>query len=474
MIKVKLPATLLGASWLRPGRFRAAHPRWWSVVTFLVLLLVFFMVGWRQIDPDFGWHLRSGIYIRAHGIPAHDIFTYTAHQFPWIDHEWGNDVILSLIYGWGGYAAAALLYGVIWAGALLLAGRRARLGILLVAALAVLPYAGIRPVAWTVLFLAVTFRVAASPRRWLVWLLPLLFIVWANVHAGFIIGLAVLLYLAVYERRPRLFGVFVLSALATLLNAYGPRLYEEVGRTLFDPTLHSQINEWTPFSLPTASVPFIVAWASGMFLFGARTVRSWLRPSVLLLIGSLSATRNVPLFVGGALAEVDRWFTRLLGAVPATLTAAGKRWARGLLIISALGLLYAAYVGLWPLVPGREADYPVAAVTYLRAHGCEGGQLFNDYDFGGYLIWQLPGRPVYVDGRMPSWKDPQGQKYMTRYYDLLANPQLSHREFARYDIRCSLLQKGPDNQGLIRLLQRDGWQTTVQRPGYVLQIAPRT
>ena len=80
----------------------------------ILVFIGFFLIAWVRIDPDFGWHLQAGNYIRAHGIPSHDIFTYTARNFHWIDHEWGNDVIVSLLYGVGGYNLLAVVFAGLW------------------------------------------------------------------------------------------------------------------------------------------------------------------------------------------------------------------------------------------------------------------------------------------------------------------------------------------------------------------------
>jgi len=451
----------------------AAHPQLVFILSTTALFVLFDLVSLRNLDMDFGWHLQSGDYIRAHGIPAHDIFTYSARQFPWIDHEWGNDVIVSWLYGVGGYPLLAALYALLWSAGLVIAGVRARFGVLLLAAFAMFPYAGIRPVAWTVLFLAITLRLLHSKKRWIVWLLPLLFIPWANLHAGFVSALAIIAYIGWYERRPKLFGVFALSALATLINAYGPRLYVEIARTLFDPTLHSQVGEWHSFTFRLSALLFIAMWGAGGVLMEKRALKPWLRPSIPLLLAAMSATRNVPLFVVAAVQESSRYIdgilarVRLSGPVPNL-----GRIKAGAAIIAFGVLLLLAWQTFWPLNANRLATYPQAAVAYLRANGCEDGNIFNDYNYGGYLIWKLPQQPVYIDGRMPSWKSPDGQKYMTRYYDLLSHPAQYRVLFARYNIRCALFQHTQLNAGLIARLLRDQWRPVINNKTYILLLAP--
>jgi hypothetical protein len=63
-------------------------------------------------------------------------------------------------------------------------------------------------------------------------------------------------------------------------------------------------------------------------------------------------------------------------------------------------------ISLAMLMPGKIAlanlvakDYPVAAIQYLRQHPQPTG-MFNEYSYGGYLIWQLgPQQKVFIDGR---------------------------------------------------------------------------
>jgi hypothetical protein len=450
-----------------------AHPRLALTLSVAALFALFDLFSLRTLDMDFGWHLQAGNYIRAHGIPTHDIFTYSARQFSWIDHEWGNDVVVSWLYSLGGYPLLAALYAALWSGGLVIAGARARFGVLLLAAFAMFPYAGIRPVAWTVLFLAVTLRLLHSKKRWVVWLLPLLFVPWANLHAGFVSALALIVYIGWYERRPALFGVFALSTLATFINAYGPRLYVEIARTLFDPKLHSQVGEWHSFVFQFSALLFIAIWGAGGVLMEKRTLKIWLRPSIPLLLAAMSATRNTPLFIVAAVQESSRYIDGIAARVRASKPVPGLGLIKVGAAVVAFGvLLLLAWQTFWPLNANRLAVYPQAAVTYLRANGCEGGNMFNDYNYGGYLIWKLPQQPVYIDGRMPSWKAPDGQKYMTKYYNLLGHPAEYRALFARYDIHCTLLQHGPLNISLIARLLRDQWRPIINNKTYILLLAP--
>jgi hypothetical protein len=451
------------------------HPNVILASKFLILAAVFSFVSWRKLDPDFGWHLAAGNYIRAHGIPAHDLFTYTAPNFPWIDHEWGNDVFTSILYSIGSYGLAAIFYGILWAAALVISAPKARLSVLLLAALALILYVGVRPEAWTVLFLAITIRILEGKREQLTWLLPILFIFWANLHAGFIVGLAMIIFVGIVKRKPKLFIVALLSALATIINAYGFRLYSEVFRTLFDSSLHSQVDEWAPFRFNAAGMLFIVLWAVGFMLFDRKKLRAWLRPSTPLLLSAISATRNVPLFVTNATSELDSYVTRFRKEIRIevkNIPLASRFFVALEILIAVFVVIFCIFRTLNPLKVSADSQYPAEAVAYLKAHGCKGGNIFNDYQFGGYLIWKLPGQKVYIDGRMPSWKNSSGEKYVSKYISLFNRPDSYKNEFATYSVRCSLLQNGKFEYNLISQLNRDGWRTAIATKYYVLQISP--
>lgn len=77
----------------------------------------------------------------------------------------------------------------------------------------------------------------------------------------------------------------------------------------------------------------------------------------------------------------------------------------------------------------RGAGYPSQAVDYINEHGCGGGNIFNFYDYGGYLVWKLPAYKVYIDGRMPVWRDENGHRYMDDYWQMITDKELAKRQF---------------------------------------------
>ena len=163
------------------------------MLKWLIVFGIIFTILSNRLDFDFGWHLASGDYTRTQGVSRLDLYTYTASNFEWVNHEIVNDIVLSLLYSLGGYGLLTFFYSLIWLSALMISAFRARLGILLIALLAIGTYLGIRPAAWTALGLAGLLWLINHGSRRLKLAIPILFLVWANLHGGFIIGLVVLL-----------------------------------------------------------------------------------------------------------------------------------------------------------------------------------------------------------------------------------------------------------------------------------------
>ena len=446
------------------------HPVFTFFVKFLPIYGLFLFIAWNQLDPDFGWHLQAGNHIREFGIPAHDIFTYTARNFRWIDHEWGNNVIASFIYQIGKFWLLAMVFAFLWTLSLFINGSKAWFGVLLIAAVAMTPYAGVRAVTWTVLLLAVLIRLAHSRSRYIHWLIPVLFVVWANLHAGFVIGFVYIVYLAIKERKLFWGLILALAILASFCNPYGPRLYVEIWRTLSDTSLHYEIREWATFHIPLATIPYVMLFGVGYAYCVLHTKRHFWKffPfSTVLLAAGLSATRNFPLFTSGSIQDTKKYLDAIRQRMPSQFDSP-RKWVLSFIILAFVG---GTIYGLRPFLPTNKQSYPIQAVAYLSAHPCA-GNLFNAYDYGGYLIWKLPSEPVYIDGRMPSWRNSNGVKYLATYDNIISKQRVQQAQFDKYNIRCAVVMNNFGFTKLIQDLKHNHWRQVVQANQSVLLIAP--
>ena len=388
-------------------------------------LLHFFTIN--EADNDLWGHVLFGRDILAAGaIPRVDTYSYTAAGRPWVDHEWLAQVAMASAYAHAG--SAGLLWLKLAAAVatcvLLLAMIRRRtavpeiwggLGMLTIAVLA--RGFAIRPQIFTYCGVALTLWLIDRSQRQrplALWAFPAVFLVWANVHGGFALGLAILgLFVAAECLRTRALAVqplLVLSAstAVTALNPYGMTLLAYIWSELSRP---HPITEWQPVAV--ADVSHLVFFAmAGLFVVTLPFFRGWRthgwQPVLALITGvlALRSQRHTPVFalcavtpLAAQLDEALRWFTR---RSTFTLSAVSRR----VIAVALVGVvtLQLALTGLrwqrdgWQIVfdPG---EYPVAAVRALRRAGVH-ANLVVPLDWGESVLWHLtPNVKVSLDGR---------------------------------------------------------------------------
>ena len=238
-----------------------------SDVVFIAMLavLVFTPLSVRLLgDAGIGWHIRTGQLILAtHSIPRVDVFSATMQRKPWFAWEWLYDLLVGWLQRAAGLKAvvwfAAALIAAIFAWTLRLLARRGTdvfvaLVLVLLAASASMIHFFARPHVVSWLFVLLWFWVLDSLERFggrLVWMLPLLMLVWVNMHGGFLVAFVLLAiywisaawqwltlgenklddFLAKLRARHRILtlsAVAALSLAATLINPYGWKLHVHV------------------------------------------------------------------------------------------------------------------------------------------------------------------------------------------------------------------------------------------------------
>ena len=172
------------------------------VVLGIILYAAFLAKGpW---DPDYYWHVTTGELIANGQFPRTDPFSFTWFGMPWTLHEWLSELLIFRLVDSIGYMGAVYVFGFIPGIAMgILAFSLHRLGLRTAAVLAatslsallVIPYATLRPQAlsWIMFAILVGGLVHLRPdrARWLL-ALPPLFLVWANLHGLWVVGLVVL------------------------------------------------------------------------------------------------------------------------------------------------------------------------------------------------------------------------------------------------------------------------------------------
>ena len=394
-------------------------------ILWLARRFVWVFLGWTALlagaDADLWGHVRFGLdFLHSWRLPSVDPYSY-AQDLPWINHEWLSEAIMGAAYSAGGptglvlvKAAAVMLAYVLVIGAYAsgppLVGEAATL-FLMWAALPVTM--SVRPHIWTFLLVAAVARLTRAGSWRSAMLVPLLFVLWVNLHGGWIVGAALVgLWCAgeVWERRrldARIVGVAAARVLATLVNPYGWGLWRFIGETVR--LSREDIAEW--HSLWTAPLSAQLFWLATVVLVGYCAVRKAGRPrwDVLVTLGGLAfasyrVRRLGPMFmeasvillapaIGAHLARLSR---RLEPKPLPTLV--GVRLVNGVLIAAfAVIVIFAARTHLVciPPVP-PEPDGRVAA---LGEHAVQ-GRVAVPFNWGEYAIWHFsPRLKVSIDGR---------------------------------------------------------------------------
>lgn len=441
------------------------------VVTFVAI----FAIGAQlRIDTDVWWHLRAGARTLSDGFIRQDSFSFTKAGEPWIDHSWGAEVISYLFWSVGGYGALELLtaafalVGGVLVYRMCSGGTYLRCVAVGAASITASVFWAPRPQMFSYALTAVVLYVLFLVRHRgvdILWLLPLIMLVWANLHGGFAIGLiliAVTLGGELLERvlplderghlETRTVGslalVGAISLGAVCLNPYGPRLLSVPLQTAGG-TFARLIEEWAPPEIHRASFWPFAAMVAILFLsVGASPRRlGWsdglLCTTVTLL--AFSAGRNISTFA----VVVTPVITYHLAAVFAERGIALRPLRRASSPLVALNVAIIVFIVGFAAhrvsVSFRDATFtasqrqtlPVEAVAYLREHGVR-GNLFNSYDWGGYLIHELPEVPVFVDGR----SDLYGSDFLYDPYLFIAGggPRFQDR-LDRYKIETVLIHR---------------------------------
>lgn len=476
------------------GRSRSAAGAWPVSLPLLMALAAYaYLIFNGQLllrDGDTYWHVAAGQWIlQHHAVPATDPFSYTMPGAAWTAHEWLAEVVFALAHDAGGWtlvvAAAALAFAAavgVLTRALL--ERLEPIYAFLFGALAIFMSAGhalARPhllamplmVTWAVgLTRAADERRAPSP-----WLLPVM-VLWANLHAGFMLGLGLAgafafeAVLAAFPDRRRMasaalpWTAFVLLAiLSALLTPQGLRGFQYLWLVLAHSTYALDfIGEWQSPNFHVFQ-PLALWLLGGLALVmyqGLRLPPVRLALLLGLLYGSLKYARNIellgmlaPLVIAAPLAA--QWRERRANARQvASADEFFLKLARPA-GPAALALAAAAFVAapLWlarahPIEP-PAGTAPTDAVRAARQAGVR-GPVLNEYDWGGYLIHS--GIPVFIDGRGEMY----GDEFLKAYVQALqlARPDALEQLLRRYRVAWTLLRPGTPAVALLDRLP--GWR----------------
>jgi hypothetical protein len=398
-----------------------------------VAMLAVFQFSENTADPDLWGHIIFGRQIMHSGsIPRTEIYSWTAKEHPWINHEWLAEIALAAaheVMGGSGILLLKMAVGLLTfalclrmgAKGLEWPGKFVPWGFGAVAVVEISYGFAARPQIFTALALAVELwllrKVYDQHGRWAI-ALPFLFVVWINTHGGalagyLLLGLATLVTTAQLRFKNILFWWLALigATAALFCNPWGIGLIRWlIGSALW---FRPEIEEWNPTPLGWDHAAFFSLIVLGIFAWAStRRQRAWWEVAAFgafAILGWRSA-RHAPLFALVALAVTPPHLADALARFQETF--AGLRMAANnavnQTIVALLCWLAAIGAGLSTFTLHKEhpltmevprAKYPVGAVDFLWKNNLK-GRLLVFFDWGEMAIFELPGCPPSIDGRL--------------------------------------------------------------------------
>ena len=451
-----------------------------KVIVFLLLLLMIFSISFTPLrtDNDVWWHLKTGKVIveNNYKLPENDIFAYTSENIEWHNHEWLSEVIFYLVYsfgetrGFGGIRTLILfktliliLTGLVLFYLVLMRTKNFSVAIFatILAALLMKRTIYVRPPIFTYLFLSISLLILynVKERRWRqknLIIFPFLFILWANIHGGFLTGLVLIgafwfesfvnfvrgrfFKVLEHSEEKNLFAPLSLtlffSFLGSLITPYGITLYFLTARVMGDTRLVRSIGE-------LLSPDFFFTWAfEGAIIFlivGFSIIKKTIisLAEILLFIfffhQAIQHVRHIPLFGIISIGVFGALLNEILNEI--NFSSRFKNAGNYLLLIFSVILIFFSVfhkregesfiernLHLFSDEESYVNNYPVEVADFILSNPFE-GKMFNQINYAGYLIWRMSPEKhkIFTDSRF----DIFGSKFIWDMMDIEAGVDYS-------------------------------------------------
>jgi hypothetical protein len=460
-------------------------PRLVTLITFGAL---FAMAVRTPVDTDMYWHLRTGQFIlQTRSVPMSDPFSWTALGTPWVDVHWLSQVILFGAYALLGTPGLALLVAALVVLAFVFVWKQMEGSPLLRAFIVVLAAAAAGAV-WTPRSQMATFVLTALVGylvylyKWKqldrLWVIPIVFVLWVNLHGGYISGFMLLGAVLAgeianhvlgftgpevlsWKRWRKLLIITLISGAVLLLNPYTVNALLLPFKTVNIGVLQDFIQEWAaPNFHELYQQPMVWMLLLTLVIIGWSGRRLDATDAALLVIFayiSFLARRNIGLFALICAPVLSRHAAALAsryrrGQRPMSKGVPLLNWI--VLIVIGLAVLLKVILPITPAAQKQAEDkiLPVGAANWIVEHQ-PAGKLFNSYNWGGYLLWRLwPQYPIYTDGRTDVYANTFLQEYLQIVTGQLDAPTL----FDERGIKLVMVEQ--ESPLVTRLLKSGQWQ----------------
>jgi hypothetical protein len=400
----------------------------------LFLILPIYILAFNQFalitaDTDLWGHIKFGEHLWAQkSFPTTNIYSYTAPEYQWINHEWLAELIFYAIYSIFDSTGLLIFKGFI--GLLLIhlictynLTNNARPWILAVSLILTIPTLAqgfmVRPHLWTLLFftlLIILLTKGLEGKRACLYWIPFLMMFWVNCHGGVVAGMGILSVVTLTEGTRSLISgeklwkpllvIFICSCLAILINPAGIELWQFFFHSLSQPR---NITEWDPIPLWGKQFLFlklmVLLFFITLLLPGKKTL--W---RILIILGSIyfgfKHQRHsmltaivlaiyLPIYLSRGL---ESWGKNITNAINAgSLNSLTKLFLSLFMVLQLLDG-FSKYNQNELKILVEPQVYPSYLAQYMRENEL-GGNILVPFDWGEYFIWKLPTSKVSIDGR---------------------------------------------------------------------------
>ena len=464
----------------------------------ITMLLVFLITLSPPADLDMWWHLSAGRAMWNNGeILQHDIFSYTRGGEPWTNAFWISDLLIFFFQSTGGFLAVAL-----WASSMAVltmavvykhaeSPKVIRVLVIVLAAFAMAPVWSARPQLFSFFLLALLDYFLSRKGESLnksFWLLLPLFAIWPNLHGGFIFGFLLLAAFIVaklvepllqnidngrehQKRLSLLMGITIVSGLIVGLNPNGLAIWKLPFYTV---DVSMMIREWQSPNFhrldlhPILWLLFLVmiGWGCSrrkislfdLFKtlgFAYMTLYSQRSMALFAIIAAPVAARSLAVtWEDWKSAPIGLWLTRLQKK-PVSKPLPGRltKILNITIVILVFVVIFFHSISLSSSALTNQY-FPSGAVAWINDNRPQ-GRLFNSYNWGGYLTWELQDYPLFIDGRA----DLYGHEIIKQWEQIIQATDEGFTLLDEWDIQLILVE--PEMK-IVDALPKNEWSVLYQ------------
>jgi len=470
----------------------------------VIFILIFFMAIRIPLDTDFWWHIRAGQLTVENRSPINvDMNSFTVFQSPWINHSWLSQVLFFLVYDFLGLSGTMLFVAVLATLSILFVFMRLKSNsivngfVILFCVITTAVVWSPRPQLITLLFFSILVYLISEKEvlntKKYYFILPILFMIWGNLHAGFSIGIIFILslflgkfvdYLLAVDHNKtlklieirNLFLLIIASVLIVLINPNGMGIWKVQFNTISLPSLQNLIPEWaSPNFHELYQQPFLWLWLLIIFFILANRTKydfSVIIPFVILGGLGFLSRRNFVYFsifsIPILCIELDNFYNNYLKPnlgkykIMKNISLMNKTPNRTLSkIINLLFVGFLAFITIGKIVylsstvildSYEKQNFPKLALQELKKNNHLPLQCLNSYTWGGYQSWFYPDLKIFIDGRT----DLYGELIIQDWIEMVNGGKNWKEKINFYKINCVILE---NDRPIIQFLDYEGWET---------------